>query len=126
MKRLALLGCAILLGCAGATGTEQDLSDLREAGQSFAQGCSWRRAPSGFEPRGPGCWHVYSGQEARASSFDLSNVCDAPKLPHCATLVTGAESFGFFDRDLPSYDIIVRYKAAATLADGSCAPCEEE
>ncbi len=122
MKALALL--LLLVGCSDFN--EKANLQAKEVGefeQSVVQGCDWRPIESGFEPRSDGCWHVYTGA-ARVSSFELADVCDAPKLPTCVTLRSGEASFGYYDRSEDLYRPIVRYEAAETLPDGSCAPCD--
>jgi hypothetical protein len=118
-----LLFFFVLSGCADAVRSSVD--DLNETQKDVIQGgCSWREGESGFAPREGECFRVYAAEGARLSSFQLSDICDAPKLPSCVALRSSELPRAYYDRTNEPLEVIVRYERVAVLPDGSCEPCE--
>lgn len=123
MKTL-ILGL-LLLGCNSYDSAESDLSNLKENVKNVAQGCEWRVSDAGFQPRKTNsCYHIYAQKGRKLASFELTNVCDAPKLDTCLALHASETPIGYYDWSETDKFEILRYEATETLADGSCPPCE--
>lgn len=110
---VALLLALLLLGCSDArSGTLTAVNELDDGLRDVAQGCDWREAPdAGYDPREPAdCYNVFTGPDARLSTFRLANPCDAPALSSPTLVEPGAPLWGYYDRSEMEEFKILRYE----------------
>lgn len=125
-RLMSVASMLLLFGCADIrSATTNAAHELSENQRDALQGCTWRERDAGFAPREGECWHVYAAEGSRLASFELASVCDASKLPACLVARATDDVRAFYDRTAEPEKVIVRYKRAALLSDGTCEPCAE-
>ncbi len=113
----AFVAVVLLTGCGASESVPADFQALDDSVKDYAQGCSWRGAPTAeYEPRSPeSCNRVFAWLDARLTDHELASPCDAADEPNPGVVrPEHPQMWGYYDRDKLDRFKILRFERLET------------